>query len=557
MQSRCSLWYRLGVVLALLVACSVTGCCRSADSQQASVTWPPAFSPGLDLKVPMPDGTRLMTDVYAPNGQGPWPIILLRTPYDPSKLTYTENAKDFNAAGVVYVVQSARGQFGSEGHPDFFAHDRQDARDMITLLAAQSWSNGKIGIMGHSAPGIESYLALPNVDGRPADLSCAWIEMATPDLQKTAFQDGVFRKKLSENWLRDNNMAALIPDVIANATNASWWTPRRITQDYDKIDVPTVHLTGWFDIFTNEQIDAFIGAHQAGAPSQYLIIGPWTHDAIDLRTQGELTFPPSADLQTDALFQQFMARFLLGEGDLRGWPTVRYYTMGDVDEPAAPGNEWRAADQWPPFTPNPMPLYLRVGGSLSAIPPEAGEQARQYSYDPDSPAPTVGGNNLFLPRGPRDQSVLEARSDILTYTTALLPNPLEVTGKVVGKIHLQCNRPDTDLIVRLCDVYPDSRSIPVTEGALRLRFRNPSGPVVGVLMTPGQTYEIELALWPTSIIFNAGHRLRVDVTSSSDPRFDPNPNTGDALRANRTTAVATVTILHDQAHPSRIILPTP
>ena len=144
---------------------------------------------------------------------------------------------------------------------------------------------------------------------------------------------------------------------------------------------------------------------------------------------------------------------------------------------------------------------------------------------------------------------------------AILRNPetyrLEVTGKVQAKVYLQCSQPDTDLMVRLSDVYPDGRSMLITEGVLRLRFRDPTGPAEGTLMTPGQTYEIDLELWPTSIIFNTGHRLRIAVASSSYPRFDPNPNTGDAFRANSNTAVATVTILHDQANSSQIILPTP
>jgi putative CocE/NonD family hydrolase len=164
---------------------------------------------------------------------------------------------------------------------------------------------------------------------------------------------------------------------------------------------------------------------------------------------------------------------------------------------------------------------------------------------------------MNIPGGPHDQATVEARDDVLTYTTDALTSPMEITGKVAAVIHLQCSQPDTDLIVRLCDVYPDGRSMAITEGALRLRFRDPDGSADGSLMTAGQTYQIDLELWPTSIILNTGHRLRIAVTSSSDPRFDPNPNTGDAFRANNDTAVATVTILHDQAHPSHVELPTP
>jgi predicted acyl esterase len=520
-------------------------------------TWPPAIGTGMDVMVPMPDGTRLVTDIYAPSGGGPWPVILLRTPYDPSDPVHAGRAAEYTPLGVVYIVQNSRGHFGSEGQVDFFGTDRQDARDMITLLAAQSWCNGRIAMQGHSAPGIEAYMGLPNTNSTPADLACAWIEMATPDLYRTCLQNGVFRKRLVEDWLTGTSQASFISQIVDNWTNASWWSGRRLGQDYDKIAAPAVHLTGWFDIFTNDQIDAFLAARQAGAPSQYLIIGPWTHDGVDLQEQGELTFPANVNLSTWQLFEDFMARYLFDDGSISSWPAVRYYTMGDVDTASGPGNEWRTASTWPPYTANPTRYYLRTAGALSTTQPGATEEPDQYSYDPTDPAPTVGGNNLFLGQGPADQRTVEARADVLTYSSNVLTTPIEVTGKVQAKIYLQCDRSDSDLLVRLTDVYPDGRSMLVTEGVLGLRFRNPNGPAAGTLMTSGQTYEIDMELWPTSIVFNTGHRIRIAVTSSSDPKFEPNPNTGADLRENNNTATATVTILHNQANPSQIMLPTP
>lgn len=551
--------YQSLIVVMLAPACMAL-CC---DPNQCGTLgpWPPQVSPGMNVMVPMPDNTRLITDIYVPPGSGPWPVILHRTPYDPDSTTWSAvhsgNAAEFNQAGIAYVVQNSRGHFGSEGAVDLFEHDRPDGRDMITLLAAQTWCNGRILMRGHSAPGIESYLAAPNQNGTPADLAGAWVEMATPDLYKTVYQGGVFRTALTEQWLQSTGQSSILPDVVTHATHPPWWLPRQIVQDYGRVAAPIVHLTGWFDIFTNEQIEAFLGASQAGAPSQYLIVGPWTHDGVDMRQQGELTFPANADFQTYALFEEFSAWALLGQGDISGWPAVRYYTMGDVDDASAPGNEWRTANDWPPYTPNPTTYYLRAGGSLDPTAPPAAEAPDQYTSNPQDPAPTVGGNNLMIDAGPYDQSSIESRADVLTYTTNPLAAPLEATGKIAARVFLQCSTPDADLIVRVSDVYPDGRSMMMTEGALRLRFRNPNGPDQGELMTPGQTYEINLELWPTSIVFNTGHRIRIAIASSSSPRFDPNPNTGDAFRANLDTQVATVTILHDAAHPSTIVLPTP
>jgi predicted acyl esterase len=515
----------------------------------------------MAVMVPMSDGTRLTTDIYSPGGDGPWPVVLLRTPYDSTETDraaeHAARAETLTGAGVVYVRQNSRGLYGSEGTADLFASDGTDGADMIRLLAAQSWCNGRIAMMGQSAPGIESYMALPNVAGADSTLVCAWVEEASPDIYATIYQGGVFRAALVEPWLQATTQDFLLPDIVANATNATWWADRRVTQNLGSSTVPTTHVTGWFDLFTNEQLDGYLAAQQGGAPDQYLIIGPWTHLGLDQRQQGELTFPANAENFAYPLFEEFMLRYLLGEGDISGWPTVRYYVMGDVDDAGAPGNEWRTANQWPPFTPDPQTYYLRSGGVLNQSAPPAGEAADRYVYDPQDPAPTVGGNNMNIPDGPRNQASVESRADVLTYTTAPLNSPLEVTGEVQARFYLQCDRPDTDLILRLCDVYPDGRSMAMTEGALRVRFRDPNGPAEGSLMTAGQTYEIALDLWPTSIVFNTGHRVRITVSSSSSTRFDPNPNTGDAYRANSDTQVATVTILHDQNNPSQVVLPAP
>jgi predicted acyl esterase len=543
--------------LAAPLLLSVMGCSVSPAGPSDDGSWPPEVMPGMQVMVPMPDGTRLITDIYTPSGGGPWPVILLRTPYDSTEADraaeHAGRAATLTDAGVAYVRQNSRGLYGSEGTADLFASDRQDGRDMITLLAAQSWCDGRIAMMGQSAPGIETYLALPDT----TELACAWVEEATPNLYETVYQGGVFRKALVEDWLQGTTQGFLLPDVEANATNVTWWASRCPLGDFDLITTPTMHVTGWFDIFTKEQIGGFVTAQQAGTPSQYLIIGPWTHLDLDRQRQGELIFPANAADYVYPLYEEFLLARLLGEGDISSWPAVRYYVMGDVDDGMAPGNEWRTAPQWPPFTPDRQTFYLRAGGALNQTAPPAGEVSDQYDYDPLDPVPTVGGNNLNIPAGPYDQATVEDRADVLTYTTAVLTSPMEITGTVQAVIYLQCSQPDTDLIVRMCDVYPDGRSMAITEGVLRLRFRAQDGPEEGSPMVAGQTYEIALELWPTSIILNTGHRMRFAVTSSSDPRFDPNPNTGDAFRANSDTAVATVTVLHDQTSPSHIVLPTP
>ena len=230
---------------------------------------------------------------------------------------------------------------------------------------------------------------------------------------------------------------------------------------------------------------------------------------------------------------------------------VHYYVMGDPEDPKAPGNFWRAADNWPPPS-KPTHFYFHLDGSLArALPTEDGN--RTYKYDPHDPVPTVGGQNLNIPKGPMDQRKVESRPDVLLFTTDTLPEPIEVTGRIRARLYIESDCPDTDFTVKLTDVYPDGRSMLVTDGILRARFRE--GFTNEVFMEPGKVYELTVDLWSTSIIFNRGHKIRVAISSSNDPRFDPNPNTGKPFRADKETRVATNTLHLSRKHPSHVILP--
>jgi putative CocE/NonD family hydrolase len=188
--------------------------------------------------------------------------------------------------------------------------------------------------------------------------------------------------------------------------------------------------------------------------------------------------------------------------------------------------------------------------------PEIDEVGDTFTYDPNDPSPTVCGGNLLIDAGSCDQREVEARNDVLIYSTPPLEEPLEVTGRIWARLWLVSDAPDTDVTVRLTDVYPDGRSMLVTDGVLRARFRGQDFSREE-LMTPGTPYELQIDLGSTSIVFNAGHQIRLIVSSSNAPRFDPNPNTGGPLRADGAAQAATNTILHDAAHPSALLLPIP
>ena len=226
--------------------------------------------------------------------------------------------------------------------------------------------------------------------------------------------------------------------------------------------------------------------------------------------------------------------------------------MGDPEDKNAPGNEWRNAESWP-VPSAPTPLYLHRDGKLNREKPTVNEASREYNYDPKNPVPTVGGQNLTAAVGPADQRSVENRPDMLVFTSEALKEPLEVTGRIRVKLWISSSAVDTDWTAKLCDVYPDGRSMLVTDGLIRARYRESFQQER--LLEPGKVYPVEIDLWSTSLIFNRGHRLRVAISSSNSPRFEPNPNTAAAFRADDQTVIAHNTVYLDRDRHSHILLP--
>jgi putative CocE/NonD family hydrolase len=461
--------------------------------------------------------------------------------------------------GIVAVTQDVRGRFDSEGEDMGFFADREDGQATLEWIAAQSWSNGRVATLGGSAGGIVQYLLAP---GASDALQCQHIGFATPDLYSHAvFQGGVYRYELTETWLVDTDSTHLIEPFRAHHLNTSYWDPVQVVEDYADVHVPAVHEGGWYDIFARGTIDGFLGYQNQGgdgaAGQQHLIMGPWPHAAYSTEV-GELTFP-AADRE-DYDFWTWLAACLLDEsGDMSAvaaWPTVHYYTMGAVGEVGAPGNEWRDADTWPPEGVEEVPAYLHPNNLLDIEPPGAEDGGDTFTFDPGDPSPTVGGANLYMEDGARDQRSIEARDDVVVYSSSVLDGPVEVTGDLRAEIWITTDVLDTDIVVRLTDVYPDGRSMLVADGIIRARYHSCPDFTCEEFLEPGVPYLLTLDLGPISIIFNTGHRIRVSITSSNWPRFSVNPNTGEIFLAEGETGqIAHTTILHDADYPSAIILP--
>jgi predicted acyl esterase len=508
-------------------------------------------------RVPMRDGVELATDVYRPIFRSsPHGTILLKTPYDKDALQIV------GLIGILYgwptVIQDMRGRFASGGIDTVFKNESTDGADTLAWIANQSWSNGKIATIGPSALGITQYcMAAAN----PPNLACQYVLVASPNLYKHAvFQGGEFRKNLVERWLNGQQSTYILQEILDNENfTLGYWGNVTLDDNWEDVNVPAIHVGGWYDIFTQGTIEAYIGyQHYAGLGAQgksKLVIGPWTHTGFFSRTQGELTYPRnSLDRFSFRMFQDMIRLYTMNRtDDFSDWPTVSYYVMGDVDTPGAAGNEWRYADDWPiPFTPTQW--YFHRDGLLTTNLPGI-DDPYLYGYDPTDPVPTIGGKNLFSPSGPYDQSLVENRSDVLVFTSPVLEQPYEATGPVTAQLFVSSDCPDTDFTVKLTDVYPDRRSMFITDGILRMRNRN--GQDHWEFMEPGTIYEVMVDLWSTSYIWNTGHRIRVEVSSSNYPRFLNNPNTVDRIGKNTTYSIAHNVVYVDTTHPSCIVLPAP
>ncbi|MDX2030259.1 MAG: CocE/NonD family hydrolase [Blastocatellia bacterium] len=502
-----------------------------------------AQAPATEM-VAMRDGVRLATDVFVPEGKGPWPVVLTRTPYN--KLTMAGQAKMWTSNGYVLVAQDCRGRFKSEGKYMPFMDDHLDGYDTVEWAAAQPWSNGKVGMIGASAMGITANQASIMA---PPHLVAMYVMVAPASAyQHAIYTGGVFRKEMNEQWLKAQNATDVLNLTFEHYKNDGYVNIREGRLHWEKVRVPVYNWGGWYDIFGQGNIDNFVGLQQQGGGralgNQKLMMGPWAHGNVE-----EVKYPNAVPDQKEQV--RWFDYWLKGVSNgIMDEPPVRYYVMGDATDPKAPGNEWRTSAVWP-VPAKPTSYFLQSNGGLSEQLPNSGRSS--YQYDPKNPVPTIGGALLFGRKGPMDQRGIGERKDVLKFQTGPLDAPIEVTGRVEVELWAESDCPDTDWTAKLVDVYPDGTERLVLDSALRARFRE--GFDKEVFMKKGEVYKFKIDLWSTSIVFNKGHRIALHISSSNDPRFDPNPNTGKPMRADNETRVATNTIHYTQVHPSRIILP--
>jgi hypothetical protein len=393
--------------------------------------------------------------------------------------------------------------------------------------------------------------------GEPLTCQSNWCG-ATDFYSQVSYGGGVFRKNLCESWTSATDSNHIIAIWKQHAAYDIFWDEYNTDARADQTTAPVFHVGGWWDIFAQGTVDGFVVRQHYGGESaknhQYLLMGPWTHAGPTGNRVGELPLASNSNIDFAGETMKFLAHHLKTRVGPLDMPTVRYYTVGDAEDPSAPGNEWRTASDWPPFETTETAYYLSADGTLGTSAPSTSEGSLSYEFDPHNPCPTHGGQNLMIPAGPHDQRELAKRADVLGFATPPLEAPLEITGRVKARLYVSSDAPDTDFTAKLLDIYPDGRAFGMLDGIRRLKFRR--GFEKAEPLPVGEIGEIEIDLWSISLILNKGHRIGLQISSSNFPKFEINPNTGEDFPGlGEPVRKATNTIHLNALHPSALLLP--
>ena len=532
--------------------------------------------------VKMRDGSFLATEVWRSASDGRRPVILERLPYGRLCCRSAEIARYFGGAGYTLVTQDVRGRGDSEGHFGGWFQEREDGYDTIEWIAGQSWSNGRVGMLGGSYLGTAQWMAAA---ARPPHLACiAPIASGTDPFRGVPYRGGALNLSSAlgfsasmargphDPWPSFNEAAAehvrplvnadsvvgkrleLFREWVAHPMIDAYWQ-RMIWKraDFERADLPVLYVTGWYDGEISSLLQMWRGMRDfsPAAAEQFMVMGPWTHEntffgkAEDI---GNLRFPAYASRDVWAIHRAFFDRFLKQDASAKRLPTVEVYVTG--------AEEWREMNDFPPPNAVPRSLYLRAADTmpprtqrLSWEVPTSDEARDSFTFDPSSPDP------LSLHSGELESRDLANRSDVLVYESAPFSSPMELIGAVRLELFGASDGPDTDWVVNLFDLDESARArkLGVRPGILRARYWE--GFDHEALLLPGhpEHFVIEVAEVAHRVL--AGHRLRLEISSSAAPIYDLNPNTGRPVATEVETRPARNSVFHDHTRPSRLVLP--
>jgi putative CocE/NonD family hydrolase len=539
-----------------------------------------------NISIPMRDGIRLYANIYRPDKEGKYPVVLIRLPYgkDEYYCYMPAHGKYWVSKGYACVVQDVRGKWCSEGKFDPFINEPNDGYDTLDWIAGQPWCDGNIGMTGESYYGYTQWAVAPL---NHPNLKCIVPGNTAANIYgEFMYIDHAFCLKTIGNWGPEMNSRtyanhfrqnpwhlplidipddAGIPcnyyrDWIKHPTRDSYWDPINVDQKFGEIKIPVLNWGGWYDVFVRSTINDWIGmrthaSDETVRDSQYLIISPCDHETTPMFTGRTGRFDVGKTAWTYDHVQHFYDYYLKGiDNGLKQEPHVKIFVLGD--------NKWRYENEWPLartvytkffFHSQGKANTLRGDGSLSKLEP-SDESPDLFRYDPKHPVDITLHTDLWnLARTAKDRRRVEKRADVLVYSSSILDKDLEITGPIKATIYAASTARDTDFTATLVDVFPDGYGQFIQEGIVRARYRNPQAEPS--LIEPGKVYEYIIDLWATSYVVKAGHRIRVEISSSNFNRYDRNPNTGDEFGLHTRIIEANQTIYHNSTFPSHITLP--
>lgn len=534
--------------------------------------------------IPLRDGVRVSADIVRPRDAQPVPAIVIRTPYGKNTLAAIHYARHFAARGYAVVTVDVRGRGDSEGTFTPYFQEGSDGYDVIEWVAGQSFCSGKVGTQGGSYLGRIQWLTALE---KPPHLT-AMIVSVTPSDPFVESPTGiptphhlawlfltsgrVVQRSDAVDWERVyNHLPLLTMDEEAGRPLSLWkeeflhpgldeyWKHICYQTRYDEIDLPILHISGWYD---DEQVGTprnFSGMTERGRTerarrSQKLIMGPWGHAINQTQRLGEVDFGPQSLIDLNETELRWFDYFLKGEDNgIVHEPPVSIFVMG--------ASEWRQEREWPLARATYAKYYLHSDGRANSLYGDGSlstqrskqEHADEYTYDPMRPVPFITEMTSSQIGGPDDYAAIERRDDVLVYTADVLTEPLEVIGPVTVELYAASSSTDTDFMAKLVDVWPSGFAQRITDGMVRARFRQ--GMERPELIEPGKVYRYEIDCWYTAHVFLPGHRLRLEITSSAFPKYDRNPNTGDPLGEYNRVQLAVQHVFHEELSPSALILP--
>lgn len=539
-----------------------------------------------DVRIPMRDGITLSADIYLPEANEKVPAVVVRTPYLKVHKTVHETGTFLAQNGIAAVYIDVRGRGDSDGTFDAYFQEADDGYDSIEWVAAQSWCDGNVGTMGGSylariqwltalkqPPSLKTMVAMvtpsdPFVEwptGIPSPFHLCWLYMTSGRVMQNI--DLVNWEEIYKHlpMIEMDTLTGRIMDrwreEFDHPNLDDWWKRICYQDKFEQIDLPVLHISGWYD---DEQVGTPLnfhgmttrGASEHARSNQKMIMGPWPHQINQSTKLGELDFGPESLIDLNGYLLRWFNYWLKAEKNgVMDEPAIKLFIMGE--------NKWREENEWPLARTKWTPFYFHSNGNANSrfgdgkldtqAPNGAEAEADHFAYDPMNPVPFISDATSSQIGGPDDYSAVERRDDVLVFTTDALEEDTEVTGPIKATVFAASSAVDTDFTVKLLDVWPNGISQRLTDGFVRARFRE--GMESPSLIVPEQVYEYTIDCWNTSHVFKKGHKIRVEVASSAFPKYDRNLNTGEALGRTTEAVIAHQTIYHSPKYPSAINLP--